>query len=216
LNRWVLLVSFRPPAEPNEVQSWLARADAAPSGSPEVIDSSAGENLPGSVGGGDAVWDLRTQNSIESIPLIQELLNATYVASAEALALDTIASGYRALPGARIKRTLALTVREGISEPQILRFERSLQAMPDHIPEIGSWSLSRVRPETSNARWTHVWEQEYADVAGLRVAYMRSPYHWTGVDRWFDPEVPCSIVEPRLAHMFRWADRPVLGPLNPG
>ena len=92
------------------------------------------------------------------------------------------------------------------------RFERSLQAMPRHIPEIRSWSLSRVRAERSDERWTHVWEQEYADVAGLRVAYMRSPYHWTGVDRWFDPEMPCSIVEPRLAHMFRWADRPVLTP----
>jgi hypothetical protein len=84
--------------------------------------------------------------------------------------------------------------------------------MPDYIPEIRSWSLSRVRPVTSNARWTHVWEQEYVDVGGLNVAYIRHPYHRTGVDRWFDPEVPCSIVEPHLAHMFGWADRPMLGP----
>lgn len=213
MSRWVLLISFRPTAEPDDVQSWLAAAGAAPSRSPEVIDSSVGENLPGSVGGSDAVWDLRTRgDSIRSIPPVLDLINAACVASAEALALDTIASGFRALPGARIKRTLALTVRQGTPDREIQQFERSLRAMPEHIAEIGSWALSRVRPAASEERWTHVWEQEYADVDGLRVAYMRNPYHWTGVDRWFDPEVPCSIVDPRLAHMFRWAQRPVLTP----
>jgi Stress responsive A/B Barrel Domain len=209
MNRSVLVITFRLTASPEEIRSWLADANAL-SGLPEVTGSSASENLPGSVGGGDAVWDLRTQDSLSGIPAVSELMSAACAASTETLALNTIASGHRDLPGARIKRTLALTVRAGTSEPQMQRFERSLQAMPDHIPEISSWSLSRVRPEASNSRWTHVWEQEFADVAGLRVAYMRSPYHWTGVDRWFDPEVPCSIVEPRLAHMFGWTDRPVL------
>jgi hypothetical protein len=30
------------------------------------------------------------------------------------------------------------------------------------------------------------------------------------VDRWFDPEMPCTIVEPRLAHLFRWVDRAIV------
>jgi hypothetical protein len=55
-----------------------------------------------------------------------------------------------------------------------------------------------------------VWEQEYADVDGVRVAYLQHPYHWSGVDRWFDPEMPCAIVRPKLAHMFRWVDRPIV------
>jgi hypothetical protein len=211
MNRWVLLVSFRPTAERNDVQSWLAAANAASRCSPEIIDSCTDENLPGSVSDCDAVWDLRFhEDSIERVLPVKELMHATCVASTEALALDPVASGYRALDGARIKRTLALTVRSSAREPEIQQFERSLQAMPEHIPEIRSWSLSRVRSETSNGPWTHVWEQEFADVAGLRIAYMQSLYHCTGVDRWFDPEVPCSIVEPRLAHMFSRAVRPVL------
>jgi hypothetical protein len=205
VNRWVVLVSFRRDASPDDVQAWLAAADAVPAGG-------VSQNLPGSVGGSDAVWDLQAQDSLARLPVVSELIAAASVSSAQTLALEPIASGYRELAGARIKRTLALTVRAGTSEPEVRRFERSLQAMPEHIPEIRSWSLSRVRPEASASPWTHVWEQEYADVAGLRVAYMRSPYHWTGVDRWFDPEMPCSIVEPHLAHLFRWADRPVLGP----
>jgi hypothetical protein len=83
--------------------------------------------------------------------------------------------------------------------------------MPRHIATIGSWALSHVDHELAPSRWTHVWEQEYASVDGLRGDYMRSPYHWAGVDRWFDGEVPRSIVEPELAHVFYTAAGPVLG-----
>ncbi len=202
MNRWVVLVSFQPDASPEEVRSWLVTANAVPGGS-------ASESLPGSVGGVDAVWDQRTEGELLGLPPAVELAHASCVASAQMLSLEPVASGYRELSGSRIKRTLALTVREGASQTQVRLFERSLEAMPDHIPEIRSWALSRVRPEASR-RWTHVWEQEYADLAGLRVAYMQSPYHWTGVDRWFDPEMPCAIVEPQLAHVFGWVDRAVL------
>jgi hypothetical protein len=206
MTRWVVLVWFRPTAAAAEVQSWLADANAL-----DVRQSSAGRNEPGSVGGSDAVWDLRTEgHEIRQTPAIAPLLAAHCLASTEVLALDPIASGYQTLDGARVKRTLALTVRDGTPAEQTRLFERSLQGMPEHIPEIRSWSLSRVRPERSDGRWTHVWEQEYAALEGLRVAYMRSPYHWAGVDRWFDAEMPCSIVRPQLAHMFRWADGPVL------
>jgi hypothetical protein len=203
VNRGVVLVSFQPDATPDEVRSWYSVANAVPGGS-------ASENLPGSVGGVDAVWDLRTADELSDLPPIMHLTDDPCLASAEVLALDVIASGYGELSGARIKRTLALTVRKGTPEGEVQLFERSLLGMPEHIPEIRSWSLSRVRPEASRGRWTHVWEQEYADLAGLRVAYMQSPYHWTGVDRWFDPEMPCAIVEPQLAHMFGWADRALL------
>jgi hypothetical protein len=40
---------------------------------------------------------------------------------------------------------------------------------------------------------------------------MEHPYHWTGVERWFDPEIPGAIVDPDLAHLIRDARGPVLG-----
>ena len=204
MKRWIVLITFRPGAAPEAIQSWLAAANQVP-------DASISENLPGSVGASDAVWDLRTDEAaLERIEPIAELLRAGCVQSAEVLAVDPIASGHRPLDGPRVKRTLALTVRSGTPASEVHRFERSLSAMPEHIPEIRSWSLSRVGLSSSTQRWTHVWEQEYAEIAGLRVAYMRNPYHWTGVDRWFDPEMPCCIVDPHLEHVFRWADQPVL------
>jgi hypothetical protein len=203
VNRWVVLVTFHAAATPDEIQSWFDAAN-------EVPRSDVAQNLPGSVGDADAVWDLFGDGAFLETPVITALLASPCLSSTQVLALDSIASAYQGLEGARIKRTLALTVRDGTDERQIRLFERSLCDMPKHIPEIRSWSLSRVRAGRSDARWTHVWEQEYGAVEGLRVAYMRSPYHWTGVDRWFDPEMPCSIVLPRLAHLFRWVDGPVL------
>ncbi|WP_439117653.1 hypothetical protein [Nocardia nova] len=45
---------------------------------------------------------------------------------------------------------------------------------------------------------------------GLNGDYLLHPYHWTCVDRWFDPEMPGAIVDPAIAHLYRWADGPLL------
>ncbi|HEY2076274.1 MAG TPA: hypothetical protein VGH53_08045 [Streptosporangiaceae bacterium] len=58
--------------------------------------------------------------------------------------------------------------------------------------------------------WSHAWEQEYRDVDGLLGGYLRHPFHWTCTDRWFGCEVPTLIVLLALAHVYRWADGPVL------
>ncbi|MDI2131964.1 Dabb family protein [Yinghuangia seranimata] len=155
-----------------------------------------GPDLPGSVGGTGATWDATGD---------EPPTGAT-----EALALTPVRSQAVPLDGRRVKRTLLLTVREGTPAEVVERFEADLTAMPEHITSIRGWALSRVDQARTPSVWTHVWEQEFADVEGLTGEYLMHPYHWTYVDRWFDGEQPGSIVEPRLAHVFRWADGPVL------
>jgi hypothetical protein len=214
--RWVILASSRPATDASAVDGWLAAVSDLANRSTSVLDADAGRVLPGSVADADVSADLRidadagTGRPLDAIPEIAALLDPACFSTIEPLALNVIASSRLDDVGPRIKRTLALTVRTGTPERDIERFERSLAAMPEHIREIRSWSLSRVDHRRSTGPWTHVWEQEYADVDGVRVAYLQHPYHWTGVDRWFDPEMPCAIVEPRLAHMFRWVDRPIV------
>jgi hypothetical protein len=101
-------------------------------------------------------------------------------------------------------------VRPGTRPAVQEQFEAELATMTRHIATIRSWALSRVDQGLAPSRWTHVWEQEYESVDGLRGDYMHSPYHWAGVDRWFDGEVPRSIVEPEIAHVFSTASGPVL------
>lgn len=214
--RWVILASSRPATEASAVDGWLAAVNDLANRSTSVLESDAGRVLPGSVADADVSADLRidagagNDRPLDAIPEMPDLLDSACFSTIERLALNVIASSLLDDVGPRVKRTLALTVRSGTPERDIERFERSLAAMPDHIREIRSWSLSRVDHTRSTGPWTHVWEQEYADIDGVRVAYLQHPYHWSGVDRWFDAEMPCAIVEPRLAHMFRWVDRPIV------
>lgn len=193
MTRWILLHATAPE---DVVLSLAAR--------PDVSHCSAGADLPGSVGGPGAVWDLTTDTDLSSLSGIP--------ADADAVPLATIASRVVPYDGPRVKRTLLLSVKAGTPDDVTERFEQDTMAMPDHIGSIGSWALSRVDTSVAGAstRWTHVWEQEFVDADGLNGEYLLHAYHWTYVDRWFDTEVPGHVVEPAIAHLYRAATGPVL------
>jgi Stress responsive A/B Barrel Domain len=162
----------------------------------------AARHEPGSRGPADATWDVVSDGVPDPArPGVRVL---------DAVALAPLASVHVAFDGPRIKRTLLLRVHPGTPSERVERFERELAAMPRYIASIRSWSLSRVDRAVSPSRWTHVWEQEYESVSGLRGEYMMSPYHWAGVDRWFDHEIPDAIVADELIHVFYATDGPVL------
>jgi hypothetical protein len=166
------------------------------------LPGSAGRNLPGSVGGGDATWD------VVSPTLPDPRLGGVTVV--DAVAVATLSSDHVSLAGARVKRTFLLRVRPGTPPSVQEEFEADLSAMPRYIDTIRSWALSRVDQAASPSPWTHVWEQEFASLAGLDGEYTTNPYHWAGVDRWFDGEIPHAIVERRLAQWLYRAAGPVL------
>lgn len=173
---------------------------------PGVSASSAGPDLPGSFGGTGVTWDLTAHESPVAVAA-----GLGVPQPLDAVALAPVRSRVVPLSGARVKRTLLLAVRPGTPEGLVARLEADLLAMPDHVSTIRSWALSRVDQVLTPSRWTHVWEQEYQDPEGLTGEYLGHPYHWTCVDRWFDGEVPgAGIVEPGLAHVFRWSEGPVL------
>ncbi|MFF1736670.1 Dabb family protein [Streptomyces sp. NPDC058247] len=198
MTRWVALL----PADNTEAYSKAATG-------PGAVSGSAAADLPGSFGGTGATWDVsaeRTPAGIAAAAGLPEPLDT--------VALAPVRGRCVPLLGPRVKRTLLLAVRPGTPSALVGRLEADLIAMPDHISTIRSWSLSRVDQTHTTSRWTHVWEQEYADVQGLTGEYLGHPFHWTCVDRWFDGEIPTAgIVEPRLVHVFRWSRRPVLVPL---
>lgn len=106
-------------------------------------------------------------------------------------------------------RTLLVAV-DPSTDPKVLRqFESETAAMADYIPSIGASQLGRVHEASGSARWTHVWEQEYASLDGLTGPYMTHPYHWAHVDRWFDAERGQRIVT-ALCHSFCRIEEPIL------
>ncbi|MFC4604932.1 Dabb family protein [Rhodococcus kronopolitis] len=101
-----------------------------------------------------------------------------------------------------VYRTLLLRVDPDASDAAVARFEDDLLRMPRHVPAIRSWQLSRVLRAEGTSAWTHVWEQEFADLDALTGPYLMHPVHWAHVDRWFDPECPEIIVRDRVCHSF--------------
>src|SRR5262249_61157595 len=97
----------------------------------------------------------------------------------------------------------------GAAPAAVAEAERALLAMPDHIGAIRNWCLSRVRGH-SHGGWTHVWEQDFADLSGLSDDYMNHPIHWSVVDGWFHAEDPRCVFAPRIAHVYCRAPRSVL------
>lgn len=178
-------------------------ADGADPGRVAELESAAvlGKHLPGTVGGGHYTWD-----GIDD-PVPASFKDVVDVDLVELEAID----GVVADPGftGEIKRTLLLQVEPDASADSVEAFERDLMAMPDHIPAIVNWALSRVVGPPST-RWTHCWEQEYYTLDGLKVDYMMSPHHWGLIDGWFDPEMPRKIVDLNLAHVYHTTDRSVL------
>ncbi|NBE55431.1 Dabb family protein [Streptomyces boluensis] len=195
MTRWVALL---PPEQTDPY-------DAA-GALPGVSGCSAAPDLPGSFGGRGATWDLTAERPPSAVAAELGLPEPV-----DEVALTPVRGRSVPSSGPRVKRTLLFAVRPEASDALVARLESDLLAMPAHITSIRSWALSRVDQERTPGRWTHVWEQEFADVEGLTGEYLDHPFHWTCVDRWFDSEVPgAGIVRPLVAHLYRWSGRPVL------
>lgn len=171
--------------------------------------------LPGVRNGGDILmhlrfsdrseWDVAARHftGILRDPVVGRVNGATYGG-------DPTPTDWRGSPGS-VYRTLLLRVASGTADATVARFEADLRLMPRYVRSITAWQLSRVEQATGASAWTHVFEQQFTDVAGLTGPYLMHPIHWGYVDRWFDPECPDVIVRDRVCHSFCHSDPAVLG-----
>ena len=161
-----------------------------------------GPHLPGSVGGPTASWELTVDGGALDVSSLDHVVDC--------VRLGGLIGGAVRDPGITnaIKRTLLLHVVADAPADAVPSFEHDLLGMPLHIPAIRNWRLSRVAE--SRLGFTHCWEQEYAELSGLRQDYMNAPYHWAHVDGWFDPEDPTCIVAPDVFHLFYEVESSVL------
>ena len=166
-------------------------------------------SLPGNLNGGDLVWHVQYPDRAA----YDRSLTGSAWRDVEGLLADASVAGRKVWvmkrAGVRqpdlsggIFRVLLLSVLDGTPQAIVERFEAELQAMPRYISSIRNWQLSRVADSSGARPWTHVWEQEYEDVSGLLGPYMRHPYHWGYIDRWFHPESPDQIVDTYLCQCF--------------
>lgn len=155
-------------------------------------------NMEGSWWAGDFTLDLISDDQ-QPTAVSAALASVAGLTKVDRVGYQRVGGGER-VPGLQqgIWRTLLLRVRPDREPDLIAAMERDLLRMPDYMPGIRNWQLSRVCTESA---WTHVWQQEFARLEDLQGEYLAHPYHWGWVDRWFDPEFAEWTVE-SISHAF--------------
>jgi len=172
----------------------------------------------GSWNGGDVIWravyrDEAHCREVESGASFRQaasiLADPARVRLVEHVAFD---GGVRG--GASVRRgayrVALFCANRNPTDARLACFRDETLAMPRHVRSIRRWQLSQPRTASGSRAWTHVWEQEYDELAGLAGTYMLHPYHWAHVDRWFDPEDPDWLIDPVLCHAFCAIDAPAI------
>lgn len=168
--------------------------------------------LPGSRNGGDILIHMRFASKDQSdcaAAALAALLADPSVSRVNGVDYPGEPVGGGQEPGA-VYRALLLRVQPGTPVATVARFERELSTMANYLPTIRAWQLSQVSAAVGVSPWTHVFEQEFADVEALLGPYLMHPIHWAVVDRWFDPETTDVIIRDRICHSFCAIDGPVL------
>jgi hypothetical protein len=184
------------------VTRWVVQLGLDEAAVLDGLPGSAGRNLHGCVRAGDATWD------IVSPTFPEPGIDGVHVV--DAVAIAPLSGAHVVLAGPRVKRTFLFRVQPGTALHVQEQFEAELAAMPRYIDAIQSWALGRVDQATYPSIWTHAWEQEFASADDLNGEYAMNAYHWAGVDRWFDTEIPGAIVEWRLGQWLYEPAGPVL------
>ncbi len=204
------IIDFDPERLVGEAQRLLELLTRVGSSLPGIRSAHAGATLPRALNGGRLMWRLSFGSEAACSACCHSMLWQTQIAPAlgpdRGLSVDTVQ--YRAdfadsSPGRNregIWRCLVFSVDHDAAGGDVRRLETDLLLMPRYVSSIRNWSLGRVVSARGRRPWTHVWEQEFDEVAGLEGEYMVHPIHWGLVDGWFDPECPQRIVDPFLIH----------------
>lgn len=168
--------------------------------------------LPGSRNGGDILVHAQyaaEQTWSQAQPGLEALLAGDRVAHVDGVDYTAEPAPSSNPPGG-VYRTLLVAVPPETAPEIVAAFESDLLLMPRYVRTIRAFGLSRPHRTLGASRWTHVFEQEFTDEAGLMGPYLMHPIHWARVDRWFDPECPEFIVRDRICHSYCVSDGPVV------
>lgn len=167
--------------------------------------------LPGSRNGGDILVHAQfdSEQSWGQIrPALEALLADVRIVHVDGVDYQTDSTEVGS-PGT-VYRTLLLAVQPETPAPVVAQFESDLLLMPRYVSTITAFALTHPTNTCGASRWTHVFEQEFTDEAGIMGAYLMHPIHWAVVDRWFDPECPEFIIRARVCHSYCAIVEPVL------
>lgn len=166
-----------------------------------------------SLNGAHILWRMEYRTEAESL---QQSLDPRWTTIEALLAeCETALCGYPMVRssvregGPGIWRALLFRVMPA-GYSQIPALESQAILVGKYVTTIRSWALNRVNHGEGRKIYTHVWEQEFDDLDGLRGEYMRHPIHWGVGDSWFNPESPNCIVDQHLSIVAGTIERSIM------
>lgn len=205
------LITMPPDSNEASRRDLVEMLETAAISNPCVLRSRVQHTLPGVYNGGDFVWHVQfasedDYHACAFQPAWRAAERALEAASGVTVESAAYAQGSLGIAEPEIRngihRTLLLTIRPAIAPEKIGQFEAEMREMAHYIPAIRNWGLSRVIVAGGSRQWSHVWEQEFADIRALNGPYIDHPYHFGHIDRWFDSESPDWIIDTRICHTF--------------
>lgn len=214
----LLVIGLSPKLEGDARAEVDAEIQAAFADLPETLSTLIQPTLPGVYNGGDLLCRAvfpnasaykRAVDGAAGVRLRALLNNRDRVTSLDEVAYHGgLAGGASRNP--HIYRVALFSANVAPTPDRLGEFRTQTASIPAYVNSIQRWQLSTVDTASGLRPWTHVWEQEYADLDGLNGTYMLHPVHWAHVERWFDPEYPEHLVDPVLVHSFCAIDAPVI------
>lgn len=174
---------------------------------PVVLRGSYGKNL-GQHGGWTHVWDFDVAR-LEDNPVYvdhphhKDVLVPFFSPKSPTCIADKIDYGYyqplhagvtQAKGGEVIRRVMFYRIGENASDAQKSELDERLLELPKHVSGITNWALNEVTQSMRPDTWSHVWELEFADDAGLQ-QYSDDPFHLDEVAPYFRPDSAKRIVD---------------------
>jgi hypothetical protein len=205
--RHIAVVQPLSPLSPSEQVLWVTAANSL-HGFDGVTMSEAGFHVEFSYFPGQMTWDIVANESITEQRMLARLPGPSVMNQLVTIG-ETIDMAARH-PVGRLEEKRTILFRIGdVSEAQRDLLESTLMDFARHLEGLRTWSLSRLSAVKGDVRWTHCWEQEFAEHRVVSDDYLYHPFHWTIADRFFGPEGPEKTVY-EFVHTMRACENSML------
>lgn len=93
------------------------------------------------------------------------------------------------------------------AKPEMLeKMESIMPDMPNYIPGLLNCKLARVEEYSGTMKWAYAFECDFDDPMTFLTSYNFRPYHWSFIDKFFEPSCEEWVADPNLCTPYIAAD----------
>ncbi len=173
-----------------------------------------GDVLPYAFGGGDYFAEIgfETQDAYEAAKTTAEWESLQALLTDDGLIdhFEFVAYGEGKLnitgEEAACHRVLIYEIIPDADPAALEKMERIMPDMADYIPGLINCKLAKVVESSGTMNWGYAFECDFDDPMTFLTNYNFRPYHWTNVDKFFEPACSEWVADPNLCTPYIAAD----------